>query len=129
MNFDFIKPQAKVTITPRVEIEDKGKTHQLIITISHAGTGKTWDLSFRVYGNNGRIFGVVTTELVTSVGRSHIVFGGYIINCKATYVSRVSASAVEAYFKAVFTEDLINKCLDDVIKIILDGRDPSEESK
>lgn len=129
MNFDFIKnPQpAEVTITPRFQLEDKGKTRQLIIEITYEG--KTWDLAFRVYARDGKVWGVATTELHTLDGRTFLIFGNYRVQLDTTRLSRASASAAEAYFREKITPELVNKCLDDVVKIILDGRDPSEESK
>lgn len=128
MTFNFIKPQpAAVTITPRFQIEDKGKTRQLIIGISYEG--KTCELAFRVYASSGRVFGEVTTERLTTEGRSFIMYGNYRLQLGITRLSRASASAAEAYFREKITPELVNKCLDDVVKIILDGRDPSEESK
>lgn len=128
MNFDFIQPQPYgITINPRFTLEDKGKTRQLIIEITYEG--KTWDLAFRVYARDGKVWGVVTTELQTLDGRTFLILGNYRAQLDTTKVSRISASAAEAYFREKITPELVNKSLEDVVKIILDGRDPSEESK
>lgn len=98
---------------------------KLIIEINKGD--RTWDLVVSVYRKDATVSGALFVEDKVAGCNSFTGFGGYYKKLQSEPVLDPSKWKIDSYFQNHITEDFLRDHLMNVVSIIQEGRDPSEE--
>lgn len=88
-----------------------------------------WVMRTQVYKGSGFVNGFTNVLKIRDGSESCIIMQNYNKKTPPVRVARVTKKVMLDYAKNNFTEDYLQKCEQDVIKIISSGGDPSEQSE
>lgn len=111
--------------TRRKQVFARPDFKQLIIEINKGD--RTWDLVVSVYRKDATVSGALFVEEKVAGCNSFTGFGGYYKKLQSDPVLDPSKWEIDSYFQNHITEDFLRDHLMNVVSIIQDGRDPSEE--